>query len=104
MYSNFEVKNMKMSDDIEIEGEVMLMHINEYVPAALSAIAKMAKLAGKFVCHLEVCSEDDFFVTEVASSDAKSCLRVAEKNMLQKMGLYHAPVRTQSGVAFAGHH
>jgi hypothetical protein len=89
MYANLEVKNMELSDDVEIEGEIALMHITGRAPGILSATAKVAHLAGKFICHFEVCSKNDFYVTEAATSDPKSCIRVAERKMLQKMGLYH---------------
>ena len=91
MYTSLKAKNVKLSDDMEIEGEVMLMKIHSYLPHAVSAIAKIAKCAGKFVCHFEVCSETDFFVTEVDSLDIKTCIRGAERKMLQKLGLRPPP-------------
>ena len=90
MYTNFEIKNVKASDDIEIEGEVMLMRMHDYIPTAQSATAEIARRAGKFVCHFEVCSETDFFIVEAASADVKFCIKTVERKMLQKMGLTSA--------------
>ena len=89
MYLNLDLQNLKPTDDLEIEGEVMLLHTLDYAPQALSAVAKLKKLAGKFVCHFEVISNSEFFVTEVDAADAFSCFHLAEKKMRRKMACAH---------------
>lgn len=87
MFTNFEVKNIEESEDIEIEGEVMLMRMHDYIPSALSATARLDRRAGKFICHFEVCSKNDFFVTEVDATDFQTCIKGAEIRMLKKIGI-----------------
>jgi hypothetical protein len=86
MYTNFEIKNVEVTDEVEIEGETMLMDIQDLIPSARSAIANIAKHAGKFVCHFEVWAGSELYIAEAASENIRLCFRLAEQKMLQKLG------------------
>jgi hypothetical protein len=85
MYQNFELENIPATENIVLDGELMLLKTHDYIPQALSAVAKLMRRAGHFVCHFEVSSKAEFFVAEVSASESHQCFRLAEKKMRRQI-------------------
>jgi hypothetical protein len=85
MIPNFEFRKFKPNLDVALFANAMLLQVLDHVPYGSLAAAALVKEDNRFLCFLEVQTNDDTILEHSMSHDPKTAVRLAGERMKDRM-------------------